>query len=108
MFVFALARGASRGWIDASNYAPVAITGWNGLTSKIGDDGHLESVCIGTGWADEFVWYYHRPAADDLHGYGPVLMAGAEMIKLLTNDQLEIRAEPNRQIMVLPRNQAQR
>jgi hypothetical protein len=36
------------------------------------------------------VFYYFRPQDDDVHGYGPVLLAGSEMIKLLSNDKYRI------------------
>ena len=36
-------------------------------------------------------FYYFRPtSAFAAHGYGPVLLAGAEMISLLKNQQFEI------------------
>ncbi|HEX4053377.1 MAG TPA: glycoside hydrolase family 88 protein [Tepidisphaeraceae bacterium] len=92
MFTFALARGVNRGWLDASAYGPVAQAGWNGLTSRIDDEGHITGTCVGTGYADDYVFYYHRPQTDDIHGYGPVLLAGAEMIHLLKNDHLRIRS----------------
>ncbi|MGD0541287.1 MAG: glycoside hydrolase family 88 protein, partial [Tepidisphaeraceae bacterium] len=87
---FALARGVNRGWLDASAYGPVAQAGWNGLTTRIDEQGHVVGTCIGTGYANDYVFYYHRPDIDDVHGYGPVLLAGAEMIRLLKNDQLKI------------------
>jgi rhamnogalacturonyl hydrolase YesR len=91
MFVYALARGVNRGWLDAGAYGPVAQAGWNGLTSRIDADGHVTGTCIGTGYGDDYVFYYHRPAADDIHGYGPVLLAGSEMIRLLRNPHFRIR-----------------
>jgi len=100
MFTFALARGVNRGWLDSSAYGPVAIAGWNGLMSQISADGHVDGTCIGTNYADDYVYYYHRPAMDDQHGYGPVLLAGAEMIKLVKNGHLRITAAKNRPIAV--------
>jgi unsaturated rhamnogalacturonyl hydrolase len=95
MFTYSLAKGVNRGWLNASQYGPTAIAGWNGLVTKIGDDGRLEGVCIGTNYADDYVYYYARPARDDIHGYGPVLLAGAEMIRLMNNDKLEIKSSPS-------------
>ena len=40
---------------------------------------------FGTGYADDYIYYYHRPAMDDVHGYGPVLLAGSEIVRLLKN-----------------------
>jgi len=90
MFTFALARGVNRGWLDASAYGPVAVAGWNGLCSRISQDGHITGTCVGTSYADDYIYYYNRPATDDLHGYGATLLAGSEMIRLLNNDRFRI------------------
>jgi rhamnogalacturonyl hydrolase YesR len=90
IFTYCLARGVDRGWLDGAAYGPVAQTGWNGLTARISEDGRVTGTCIGTSYADDYVYYYSRPAADDVHGYGPVLLAGSEMIHLLSNDEYKI------------------
>jgi unsaturated rhamnogalacturonyl hydrolase len=37
-------------------------------------------------------YYYHRPTSvDALHGYGPMLLAGAEIIRLVTNPAFEVQ-----------------
>ncbi len=92
MFTFALAHGVNHGWLDAGAYGPVAQAGWNGLTTRIDGQGRITGTCVGTGYADDYVFYYHRPSTDDIHGYGPVLLAGAEMIHLLKNDHLKIKS----------------
>lgn len=44
----------------------------------------LKNTCVGTGMAFDPAFYYHRPVnVYAAHGYGPVLLAGAEMINLL-------------------------
>ena len=78
MFTYALAKGVNHGWLDPAAYGPVALEGWNGLSTRVDDQGHITGTCIGTGYADDYVYYYHRPAVDDIHGYGPVLLAGSE------------------------------
>jgi len=90
MFVFAIARGVNRGWLDFASYGPVALVGWNGLTARVDAQGHLSGVCAGTTYANDYVYYYHRPAIDDVHGYGPMLLAGAEIIHLINNPQFRI------------------
>lgn len=90
MFTYAMARGVNRGWLKASSYGPVAVAGWNGVMTQISNDGRVDKTCVGTSYADDAVYYYHRPATDDIHGYGPVLLAGAEMIRLMKNDRFDI------------------
>jgi rhamnogalacturonyl hydrolase YesR len=104
MFSYSMAKGVNRGWLNPDQYAPVAIAGWNGLATQIGEDGEVNNVCIGTNYADDMVYYYHRPAQDDIHGYGPVLLAGAEMIRLLKNDKLDIKYGPTNPVMVSEKN----
>jgi len=90
MFTFAIAHAVNHGWVSAPSYGPVAQAGWNGVASRIGADGSVDGVCVGTNYASDVLYYYYRPARDDEHGYGPVLLAGSEMIKLLRNPHLVI------------------
>jgi rhamnogalacturonyl hydrolase YesR len=85
MFTFAIARGVNRGWLSPA-YAPVAQTGWRALQQRVRPDGQIEGICVGTTAAYDAVYYYNRPTAlNAMQGYGPTLMAGAEMITLLRN-----------------------
>ncbi len=104
MFTYALARAVNRGWLSASSYGPVAVAGWNGLATRIADDGRVEQTCVGTSYADDAIYYYNRPARDDIHGYGPVLLAGAEMIRLVKNDHFTISAGAGAPIMFTEKN----
>jgi len=84
MFVFAMARAINLGWLSRTTYAPVVLRGWNGLTTKVNSLGQVEGTCIGTGlgWDDTF--YLNRPTdVNATLGYGPVFLAGAELIYLL-------------------------
>jgi unsaturated rhamnogalacturonyl hydrolase len=90
MFTYSLARGVDRGWLDADAYGPVAIAGWNALATRIDADGDVTGTCIGTGYADDYAYYYNRPHIDDVHGYGPVLLAGSEMIRMLKSHRYGI------------------
>jgi len=76
--------------VSAASYGPVAQAGWNGVASRIGADGSVDGICVGTNYASDALYYYYRPARDDEHGYGPVLLAGAEMIRVLQNPHLDI------------------
>ena len=84
MFVFALTRGINRGWIARNTWAPIVLRGWNGLTTKVNSIGQVEGTCISTGlgWDDTF--YLTRPTdVNAAHGYGPIFLAGSEIIRLL-------------------------
>jgi unsaturated rhamnogalacturonyl hydrolase len=92
MFVYGLAHAINQGWISPTTYGTIAQTGWNGLTTRIGEQGQVTGTCVGTTLASDQVYYYNRPASEyALHGYGPVLLAGAEMIRLLENPAFEIQ-----------------
>jgi rhamnogalacturonyl hydrolase YesR len=83
MFTFAIARGVNRGWLPAS-YAPVAQAGWRALEQRIHADGQIEGICVATTAAYDAVYYYNRPTdLTAMQGYGPVLMAGAEVITMV-------------------------
>jgi len=85
MYTFAVARGVNRGWISPA-YAPIAQTGWRALEQRIHADGQIEGICVGTTAAYDMVYYYNRPTSlGAMQGYGPALMAGAEMMILLRN-----------------------
>ena len=84
IYVYCIAYAINKGWIDAITYGPVAQLGWDAVATKINDKGQVEGTCVGTGMAFDPAFYYYRPAnAQAAHGYGPVLWAGAEMIRLL-------------------------
>lgn len=84
IFVYCIARGINNGWLDAISYGPVAQLGWSAVATKINEKGQVEDTCVGTGMAFDPAFYYSRPVnVYAAHGYGPVLLAGAEMINLL-------------------------
>jgi len=93
MFVYSIAKAVNEGWIDHT-YASVALAGWNGLTMYITPEGEIENMCAGTTFSADMVYYYHRPASREaLHGYGPVLLAGSETIRLINNPNLRFIKE---------------
>ena len=82
MFVYSIAHAINKGWISAATYGSIAQAGWCGLTTRINAKGQVEGTCIGTTFASDQVYYYARPTSPLAgHGYGPMLLAGAEMIK---------------------------
>lgn len=91
MFTFAVAKGINEGWINHV-YGPVAITGWNAIKTRVLENGAVDGTCEGTTFAHDNTYYYHRgKSIYATHGYGPVLYAGAEMIRLLQNDKIEVQ-----------------
>src|SRR3954466_6803274 len=81
IFAFAFARGINRGWLDARAYAPATLLAWNAITTKVNTKGQVEGTCVGTGMAFDPAFYYFRPTSPfAAHGYGPVLLAGAEIL----------------------------
>lgn len=86
IFTYCIAHAINKGWIDAEAYGPVAQLGWEAVSTKITAKGYVEGTCVGTGMGFDPAYYCHRPVSDRAaHGYGPVLLAGAEMIRLLQN-----------------------
>jgi rhamnogalacturonyl hydrolase YesR len=86
MFVFGIARGINRGWLDPLAFGPPASLGWNAVVKKINAKGQVEGVCVGTGMGWDPMFYLYRPVhVLAAHGYGPVFLAGAEMIELRKN-----------------------
>jgi unsaturated rhamnogalacturonyl hydrolase len=91
MFVYTVAHAINQGWISPTTYGSIAQAGWAGLSTRINAKGQVEGTCVGTTFASDQAYYYNRPTSvDALHGYGPTLLAGAEMIKLLNNPAVKI------------------
>jgi len=91
MITFAVAKGINEGWINHV-YGPVALTGWNAIKTRVLENGAVDGSCEGTTFAHDNTYYYHRGASIyATHGYGPVLYAGAEMIRLLQNDKIDVQ-----------------
>ena len=81
IFVYAIARGINRGWIGALAHGSMVMIGWNAVATKVNDKGQVEGTCVGTDMGFEPTFYAYRPTSVfAAHGYGPVLLAGAEMI----------------------------
>lgn len=94
MFVYGIAHAINEGWISPTTYGSIAQAGWCGLMTRVNAKGQVEGTCVGTTFASDQVYYYNRPASvKALHGYGPVLLAGVEMIRLLKNPNVTIEAK---------------
>ncbi len=91
IYTYAFARGINRGWLDGKTYAPMTLLAWNAVTTKVNPKGQVEGTCVGTGMAFDPAFYYYRPTSSfAAHGYGPVLLAGAEVLTMLKNKRFEI------------------
>jgi rhamnogalacturonyl hydrolase YesR len=92
IFVYAIARAINAGWISPVSYGSVAQAGWIGVATRVNAKGQVEGTCVGTTLASDHVYYYNRPqSVYATHGYGPVLLAGAEMIRLLRNPGVDVQ-----------------
>ena len=91
IFTYCIAHAINKGWIDAIAYGPQAMLGWNALSTKVDAQGEVNGTCVGTGMGFDPMFYYYRPTrATAAHGYGPTLLAGAEILNLLKNYQVVI------------------
>ncbi|GAF02111.1 glycoside hydrolase family 88 protein [Saccharicrinis fermentans] len=86
IFVYAIAHGINQGWLNAQVYGPIVSLGWSALSEKVNTHGQVNGTCVGTGMGFDPAFYYYRPTSTQAaHGYGPMLLAGAEMIELCKN-----------------------
>jgi rhamnogalacturonyl hydrolase YesR len=83
IYAYAIARAVNRGYVDAPMYGPMANLAWNAVASKVTANGQIEGICVGTGMAFDPAFYSYRPTSvKAAHGYGPALLAGAEIIEM--------------------------
>jgi rhamnogalacturonyl hydrolase YesR len=83
IYTYAIARAVNRGYVDAQMYGPMANLAWNAVASKVTAGGQIEGICVGTGMAFDPAFYAYRPTSvKAAHGYGPALLAGAEIIEM--------------------------
>jgi hypothetical protein len=69
----------------------MTLLAWNAVSTKINPMGQVEGTCVGTGLGFDPAFYYYRPVSPfAAHGYGPTLLAGAEVITMLKNNKFEI------------------
>ncbi|MCG2613234.1 glycoside hydrolase family 88 protein [Terrimonas sp. NA20] len=91
IYTYSIARAINRGWIDKKAYGPMLLLAWNAVSTKVNEAGQVEGTCVGTGMGFDPAFYYHRPVNKfAAHSYGPVLLAGAEMYKLLETNKYEL------------------
>ncbi len=92
IYSYCYAKGINRGWLDPAAYGPVAMLAWIAASTKVNEKGQVEGTCVGTGMGFDPTFYYYRPVSEyAAHGYGPVLLAGAEMIRLVNSFKIETK-----------------
>jgi rhamnogalacturonyl hydrolase YesR len=80
--VYAIAKGINTGVLDPL-YRDVAMAGWHGIVSMRDDEGGIKNVTIGVSSSTSPSYYYTNLFDEEsTHFYGPLFLAGAEMIKL--------------------------
>ena len=80
MFAYGIARAVNRGWIDPSNME-VARRAFAGIAQHVTAEGGVNGTCIGTNIGRDLDFYVKRQQPDDdLHGRGPVMLAGTEIL----------------------------
>ena len=91
IYAYCIAHACNKRWIDPVTYAPMAMLAWNAVTTKINEKGQVEGTCVGTGMAFDPLFYYYRPVnVYAAHGYGPVILAGAEVYQLVGTNAFKI------------------
>ncbi len=91
IYAYCFARAVNKGRINAKAYGPMSILAWNAIASKVNATGQVEGTCVGTGLAFDPAFYYYRPVSVyAAHGYGPVILAGAEIITMLKKYTFEL------------------
>lgn len=88
MFVSSFARGVRNGWFgaDESEYSDAAVRGWIGLTKNAIDrGGNIYGICKGSGhsFTPRYYKYELNWIRNDTHGIGIVLLAGAEIKRMM-------------------------
>jgi unsaturated rhamnogalacturonyl hydrolase len=80
MFGFAIASGVRRGVLTEPGYARASRKAWSGLAARVGADGKLAGVCVGTAQSQDAAYYLGRPTVTgDLHGQAALLWFASEL-----------------------------
>lgn len=84
IFTYCLAHAICEGWISPITYGAQTLLGWQALSTKINEQGQVMGTVVGSGMGFDRAFYCHRPCHPmAAHGYGPVIWAGGEVIRML-------------------------
>jgi rhamnogalacturonyl hydrolase YesR len=95
MFAYSIARAVNRGWINPTNMT-VAQKAFVAICKRVQPNGVVNGTCEGTNIGTNEDFYLnrnHTTNVDDMHGRGPVMLAGAEI--LLSQFASSSQAGPN-------------
>lgn len=86
IYAYCMAHAINEGWIDPLAYGAQTILAWNAVSTKINKLGQVEGTCVGSGMGFDPAFYAYRPVhVMAAHGYGPVIWAGGEIIRLINS-----------------------
>lgn len=83
LFVYGMAYGVNRGYLDEKTYRPVIERAWAGLLKNVYADGRLGGIQQ-TGAEPAF----YRPASSFNYGVGGFLLAAAELKKMTASKEM--------------------
>lgn len=84
IYAYCIAHAINEGWVDALTYGAQVYLAWHAITANVNEQGQVMNTCVGTGMGFDPAFYAYRPVhVMAAHGYGPVIWAGAEVIKML-------------------------
>jgi len=83
MIGYSIARGIRHHWLSDA-WRPIVERAWDAVSQRIGKDGSLKQVCIGTGPLASLEEYIKRPYTDgvDERGGAMALWFAAEMMQI--------------------------
>jgi rhamnogalacturonyl hydrolase YesR len=80
--VYAIAKGINEGFLG-SEFRDVAMAGWQGIVSMQDAEGNIKNVTSSVSGSTSPAYYYNNSIDEsNAHLYGPLFLAGTEMIKL--------------------------
>lgn len=80
MFAYGIARAVNRGWIGPENMI-MARKAFAAVAKNVDAEGAIHGTCQGTSMSKDLNYYIQRERPDDdLHGRGPVMFAGTEIL----------------------------
>lgn len=84
IYTYCIAHAISEGWIDPLAYGAQALLAWHAVSTQVNAKGQVENTCVGSGMGFDPAFYACRPVhVMAAHGYGPVVWAGSEIIRML-------------------------